>query len=123
MSALACFAVHYRPGPAWRAGALRDQPLGPHLAYLTGLPRDTLLMGGPYGDGDDDGDGGPVGGTGSGGTGDGARPIPGGAGLTPGGLVILQVADRAAAEALVAADPAVRSGILAAGIRAWARVV
>lgn len=82
--------ILYRPGPRWLDGRpTRDQPLGPHGAYMKRLFDAGIVQhGGPFRD-------------------------------TPGGLCIIEVADEAAAEAFVRDDPAVVEGVFVAEWRAW----
>jgi uncharacterized protein YciI len=85
------FALVYRPGPRWVSGApLAHQPLGPHRAYIRGLARaGRILLAGPFLDG------------------------------AAGGLVALRAPDTEAAAAVLAADPAVRDGVLMGEVRPW----
>jgi uncharacterized protein YciI len=85
------FLFLYRPGPAWRAGRpMREQDLRAHGAYHAQLLREGRSFAG----------GGYVG--------------------EDGGLAIVRAATRAEAEAMLAADPAIRSGVFAAELRQWA---
>jgi uncharacterized protein YciI len=74
---------------------LRDQVRPEHRAYLAELAgRDLLRGSGPYADGD------------------------------PGALLVLRTADRAELEALLAADPFAREGLVAATeVREWTLVL
>ena len=85
------FLIEYRPGPAWRAGqAMNRQALGPHAAYWTRLARE-------------------------------GRAIAAGPYLdVDGGMAIVQAASMEQAQAMLAADPAVASGVFVAAVRAWA---
>lgn len=84
------FVIHYRPGPAWAAGRpMHEQNLRPHGLYY----RDLLQQG---------------------------RVFAGGGFVgEDGGMAIIRAASRADAEAVLAADPAVRDGIFAAELRQW----
>ncbi|WP_114953316.1 YciI family protein [Sphingosinicella terrae] len=84
------FVIHYRPGPAWVAGRpMGEQNLRPHGLYY----RDLLQQG---------------------------RVFAGGGFVgEDGGLAIIRAASRAEAEAILAADPAIRDGIFAAELRQW----
>ena len=89
-SAVELFVVIYRPGPAWQAGRpMSEQGLLPHGRYYRGLLDAGRLQAG----------GGFVG--------------------SDGGLAILRAADLAEARAIVAADPAVTSGIFVAELEHW----
>ena len=84
------FVVIYRPGPAWQAGRpMSEQGLLPHGRYYRGLLDDGRLFAG------------------------------GGFASSDGGIAILRVADMEAARAIVAADPAVTSGIFVAELEQW----
>ena len=84
------FVVIYRPGPAWQAGRpMSEQGLLPHGRYYRGLLDDGRLFAG------------------------------GGFTGSDGGMAILRVADMGAARAIVAADPAVTSGIFVAELEQW----
>ena len=85
------FLFLYRPGPSWRAGVpMRQQDLRAHGAYHAKLLREGRSFAG----------GGYVG--------------------MDGGLAIVRAADRAEAETMLAADPAIINGVFAAEIRHWA---
>lgn len=85
------FLILFRPGPAWRAGVpMRQQDLRAHAAYHDRLVREGRSVAG----------GGYVG--------------------EDGGLAIIRAANRAEAEAMLAADPAIRNGVFAAELRQWA---
>ena len=84
------FVVIYRPGPAWQAGRpMSEQGLLPHGRYYRGLLDDGRLFAG------------------------------GGFTGSDGGMAILRAADMDAARAIVAADPAVTSGIFVAQLEQW----
>ena len=84
------FVVIYRPGPAWQVGRpMSEQGLLPHGRYYRGLFDDGRLFAG------------------------------GGFTGSDGGMAILKVADMDAARAIVAADPAVTSGIFVAQLEQW----
>ena len=85
------FLFLFRPGPAWRAGVpMRQQDLRDHGAYHARLVREGRSVAG----------GGYVG--------------------EEGGMAIVRAADRAEAEAMLAADPAIRNGVFVAELRQWA---
>ena len=85
------FLILFRPGPAWRAGVpMRQQDLRAHGAYHDRLVRVGRSVAG----------GGYVG--------------------EDGGLAIIRAANRAEAEAMLAADPAIINGVFAAELRQWA---
>jgi len=83
------YVLLYRLGPAWVAGLpVTDQALGPHRAYTQALfDAGRLAFAGPFLD-----DGG-------------------------GGIAVLNVPDQAEAERILAADPAVASGVLEGEVR------
>ncbi|HTU11209.1 MAG TPA: YciI family protein [Allosphingosinicella sp.] len=84
------FLLLFRPGPAWRAGVpMAQQDLRDHAAYHARLVREGRSVAG----------GGYVG--------------------IEGGMAIVRAADRAEAEAMLAADPAIRNGVFAADLRQW----
>lgn len=84
------FLVTYRPGPAWRVGEpMNRQALGPHAAYW----RDLVANGGAF--------------------------AAGGFVESEGGMAMIVAADRAGADAVVAADPAVVSGVFVGQIEHW----
>jgi uncharacterized protein YciI len=84
------FVVIYRPGPSWQQGRpMSEQGLLPHGRYYRGLLNDGRLFAG------------------------------GGFTGSDGGMAILKVADMDAARAIVAADPAVTSGIFVAQLEQW----
>jgi uncharacterized protein len=85
------FLILYSPGPGWRAGRpMREQDLRAHGAYYAGLLRDGRAFAG----------GGYVG--------------------QDGGLAIVRAANLDEARAILAADPAIGSGVFVADIRQWA---
>jgi len=85
------FLFLFRPGPAWRAGVpMRQQDLRDHAAYHARLLREGRGFAG----------GGYVG--------------------EDGGLAIVRAADLAEAQAMLAADPAIRNGVFVAELRQWA---
>jgi len=87
------FLVLYRPGPHWVAGKpIRDQPPKEHGKYLLDLYAR------------------------------GALKFAGPFDDNTGAAIVVEAADRAAAEALVAGDPAVKNGIFAAELHPWALV-
>ena len=84
------FVFQYAPGPAWREGvAMREQGLGPHAAYIQQLQTEGRLFAG------------------------------GGYASDDGGMAILTAANIEEARALLAADPAITSGIFIAEVRHW----
>ena len=85
------FLFLYRPGPAWRPGVpMRRQDLRAHGAYHARLLREGRSFAG----------GGYVG--------------------EDGGLAIVRAATPEEARALLAADPAIQSGVFVAELRQWA---
>jgi uncharacterized protein YciI len=87
----ALFLFLYRPGPAWQAGVpMRRQDLRAHAEYHARLLQEGRSFAG----------GGFVG--------------------VDGGMAIVRAADRAEAEAMLAADPAIVNGVFVADIRQWA---
>jgi uncharacterized protein len=84
------FLFLYRPGPAWRQGVpMREQYLRAHGAYHARLVSEGRSVAG----------GGYVG--------------------EEGGMAIVRAADLAEAQAMLAADPAIRNGVFAAELRQW----
>ncbi|MGE3396577.1 MAG: YciI family protein [Sphingomonas sp.] len=84
------FLFVYRPGPAWIAGQpMAQQNLREHGAYHARLVREGRSVAG----------GGFVG--------------------MDGGMAIVRAADLAEAQAMLAADPAIRNGVFAADLRHW----
>lgn len=84
------FLVIYRPGPAYDpAKSVRQQDLGDHGKYLTGLYKNgDMKFAGPFTD-------------------------------NWGGGVVLSVADQAAAESIAQNDPAVLSGVFVWEVHPW----
>jgi uncharacterized protein YciI len=84
------FLFQYAPGPAWRAGVpMREQGLGPHAAYMGQLQSEGRLFAG------------------------------GGYASDDGGMAIVMAASEDQARAMLAADPAIVSGIFVAQLRHW----
>jgi len=84
------FAVIYRPGPAWKPGLpMAQQDLRAHGGYIARLATEGRVVAG----------GGWVG--------------------VDGGMALLRCADADEAARLLAADPAVTTGIFAAELRRW----
>src|SRR5262249_8649666 len=84
------FLVIYRPGPAWLAGkSVSEQPLMEHGKYMLGLYVKGLMKF--------------------------AGPFTDNAG----GAVALEVADESQAKAIVAEDPAVKSGVFICEMHPW----
>jgi uncharacterized protein YciI len=84
------FLFIYRPGPAWREGVpMRQQGLGPHAAYMQRLLDARRLFAGG-GFADDDG-----------------------------GMAIVTAANIEEARTLIAADPAVVSGVFIGEVEHW----
>jgi uncharacterized protein len=85
------FAVIYRPGPAWKPGLpMAQQDLRAHGGYYAKLAAEGRVVAG----------GGWVG--------------------VDGGMAVLRCADADEAGRLLAADPAVTTGVFAAELRRWA---
>jgi uncharacterized protein len=85
------FAVIYRPGPAWKPGLpMAQQDLRAHGGYIARLAQEGRVVAG----------GGWVG--------------------VDGGMAVLRCADADEAARLLAADPAVTTGVFAAELRRWA---
>lgn len=84
------FVVAYKPGPAWRAGVpMNRQALAPHAGYWTRLAHE-------------------------------GRAIGAGAFLdVDGGMALIVAAGMDDARAVVAADPAVTSGVFVAELHQW----
>jgi uncharacterized protein YciI len=84
------FLIEYSPGPAWQAGVpMNRQALGPHAAYWTRLARE-------------------------------GRALAAGPYLdVDGGMAMVTAASIDEARAIVAADPAVTSGVFVAALHAW----
>jgi len=92
-AAKSTFLVIYRPGPAWLPGKpVSEQPLKEHGRYMLSLYVKGSLK------------------------------LAGPLGTDAGGAVMLEVADESEARAIVAEDPAVKSGIFVHEIHPW-RVV
>ena len=84
------FLFLYRPGPAWQAGVpMRRQDLRAHAAYHARLIQEGRSFAG------------------------------GGFVDMDGGMAIVRAANRAEAEAMLAADPAILNGVFVADIRQW----
>ena len=84
------YLFQYAPGPAWRAGVpMREQGLGPHGAYMQQLRSEGRLFAG------------------------------GGYASDDGGMAIVVCANVDEARAILAADPAITSGIFVAELRHW----
>jgi uncharacterized protein YciI len=84
------FLVIYRPGPAWLAGkSVSEQPLREHGKYMLGLYVK------------------------------GSMKLAGPLTDNAGGAVVLEVADKGEAKAIVTADPAVKSGIFVYEMHPW----
>jgi uncharacterized protein YciI len=80
----------YRAGPAWKAGQpMEKQALGPHAAYIKGLLDRDRLVGGGRFEELD------------------------------GGMAIIKAASPQEAQEILAADPAITSGVFVADLRAW----
>src|SRR5579859_1026228 len=84
------FLLIYSPGPAWKPGVpVAQQALAPHGKYMASLAADGRLVAG--------------------------GPLLD----ADGGMAILHAADAEAARAILAADPAVKAGIMKAEIHGW----
>ena len=84
------FLFQYSPGPAWRAGVpMREQGLAPHGAYMQRLENEGRLFAG------------------------------GGYVNADGGMAIVMAASLEEARVMLAADPAITSGIFVAELRQW----
>lgn len=84
------FLFLFSPGPSWRPGVpMRQQDLREHAAYHDRLVREGRGFAG----------GGYVG--------------------MDGGMAIVRAADRAEAQAILAADPAIVNGVFVADLRQW----
>jgi uncharacterized protein YciI len=84
------FLVIYRPGPAWLAGkSVSEQPLKEHGKYMLGLHVKGSMKF--------------------------AGPLTDNAG----GAVVLEVADENQAKAIVAEDPAIKSGVFICEMHPW----
>lgn len=85
------FLFQYRLGPNWNPSASLREQLGPHAAYMGELAAARrLIAAGPYAD------------------------------AHGGGMAIVRAENLAAAQAMLAADPAIVSGVFAADVRPWA---
>jgi uncharacterized protein YciI len=84
------FVIIYRAGPAWKPGLpATQQPLAHHGVYVRKLAKDGTLIAG--------------------------GPFAG----VDGGLALLHAPDAAAAQAILAADPAVTEGVMVGEVRTW----
>jgi uncharacterized protein YciI len=84
------YLFQYSPGPAWRDGVpMREQGLAPHGAYMQRLMEEGRLFAG------------------------------GGYASDDGGMAIITAANMDEARAILAADPAITSGIFVAQLRHW----
>ena len=84
------FVIEYKPGPAWQAGVpMNRQALGPHAAYWTRLAREGRAIG--------------------------AGPYLD----VDGGMAMINADSMDEARAIVAADPAVTSGVFVSQVHAW----
>src|SRR5262245_59945220 len=84
------YLFQYAPGPAWRAGVpMRQQGLGPHAAYMQRLMDEGRLFAG-------------------------GRYMN-----ADGGMAIVTAGGIEEARAMLAADPAITSGIFVAELRHW----
>lgn len=84
------YLLHLRPGPAWREGRpMQEQDLRAHAIYHRDLVRD------------------------------GRSFAAGGYGGVDGGMAIIRAANAAEAQAVLAADPAITSGVFIGEVRAW----
>ena len=88
------FVIIYRAGPAWKPGLpAMQQPLAHHGVYVRKLAKDGTLIAG--------------------------GPFAG----VDGGLALLRAPDAAAAQAILAADPAVTEGVMIGEVRAWTPLI
>jgi uncharacterized protein YciI len=84
------FVITYKPGPAWQAGMpMNRQALGPHAAYWTRLAREGRAVG--------------------------AGPFTD----MDGGIAVINAANLEDAQAIMAADPAVTSGVFVGEVHGW----
>ncbi len=84
------YLLTYRQGPAWIAGQpMARQKLGPHVRYIQGLLKDGTLV------------------------------AAGRFTDENGGMAVIRAASRAEAQAVLAADPAVMSGIFVGTLTSW----
>lgn len=91
------YVIHYKTGPAWLVGKpLRDQPMGPHGAYMRKLfAEGRMLAAGPTVNTE------------------GADP------LVDGGVILLRATSLDEAKAVMAADPAITAGLFVGEVRTW----
>ncbi len=88
------FAAYYEPGPSWLKGKpMKDQPLKAHVDYLLVLHDRGKVTMG--------------------------GPLADGSG----GLVVFAAESIEEVEEILSSDPAIVSGILAATIKEWSRIV
>lgn len=84
------YIIEYRPGPAWQAGVpMNRQALGPHAAYWMRLAHEGRAIG--------------------------AGPYLD----VDGGMAMINAASMDEARAIVAADPAVTTGVFVGEVHAW----
>jgi uncharacterized protein YciI len=84
------FVITYKPGPAWQPGvAMNRQALGPHAAYWARLARAGCAIG--------------------------AGPFLD----ADGGMALITAASADEARAVIAADPAVTSGVFVVEFHQW----
>ena len=84
------FVIDYRPGPAWQAGVpMNRQALGPHAAYWTRLAHEGRAIG--------------------------AGPYLD----VEGGMAMINATTLDEARAIVAADPAITSGVFVGEVHGW----
>lgn len=84
------FAFIYRPGPAWKPGLpMARQDLRAHGGYIAKLAAEGRIV------------------------------AAGGWSGADGGMAVLRAADADEAQRLLAADPAITSGVFAADLRRW----
>lgn len=85
------FAFIYRPGPAWKPGLpMAQQDMRPHATYIAKLSAEGRVV------------------------------AAGGWSGLDGGMAVLRAADEGEAARLLAADPAITSGLFLADLRRWA---
>lgn len=85
------FAFIYRPGPAWKPGLpMAQQDMRPHATYIAKLSAEGRVV------------------------------AAGGWSGLDGGMAVLRAADEDEAARLLAADPAITSGLFLADLRRWA---
>lgn len=91
------YVIQYKTGPAWLVGKpLRDQPMGPHGAYMRKLfAEGRLLAAGP------------------------TVNTEGEAPLVDGGVILLRAASLDEAKAVMSADPAITAGLFVGEVRTW----